>query len=75
MLNIFSAFRYFLLHISSLLFSFCYIANFFPNCHIFIKIFSSSVIKYIHLVLSEYLLYILISGKKIHKSLISLLSL
>ena len=40
MLNLFSAFIYFLLYISSLLnFIYYYIANFFPNCHIFIKHF------------------------------------
>ena len=33
------------------------------------------MIKYIHLVLSEYLLDILISGKNMHKALISLLPL
>ena len=50
---------------------FYYIANFFPNCHIFIKTFFI----YYHEMHTEYLLYILISGKNIHTGLISLLSL
>ena len=39
------------------------------------KYFASFIIKYIHLVLPEYLLYILISGKNADKGLISLLFL
>ena len=35
----------------------------------FLKFFSSFIIKYIHLVLSRYLLYILTSGKNVHKGL------
>ena len=39
------------------------------------KIFTSFIKKYMHLVPSEYLLYLLISAKNMYKSLISLLSL
>ena len=57
--NFFSAFRYFLLNISSLIFLFHYNANFFPN------------FEYSHLVSSKYLLYIYsFFGKKMHKGLI-----
>ena len=54
----------FVLYISSLLF-FYYISQIV----IYLPKFFSSVIKYIRLVLSEYYLYILISGKNMHKGL------
>ena len=67
---LFSAFRYFLLCISSPLNFFYHIAKFFPNCHICIKNFFMFFHEYMHLILSEYLLYIPISGKNMHKGLI-----
>ena len=63
---------FFIIYIGSRLTLFHYITNFFPNCHIFIKMFSSFIIKYIHLVLSEYHLCIFICGKNMRKDLISL---
>ena len=74
-LNLFSAFRSFLLYISPLINFFYYIAKFFQIVIYLSEVFSSFIIKYIHLLLSEYLLYILISGKNMHKGLIPLLSL
>ena len=74
-LNLFTDFQYFLLYISSLLLFFIILLTFLQIVIIYQFFFSSFIIKYIHLVLSEYLLYILISGKNMHKGLISLLSL
>ena len=54
---------------------FRYIVN-IPQIAIYLsKSFSFFIIKHIHLVSSEYLLYILISGKNMHIGLISLLFL
>ena len=66
----FFSFRYFLLYISLQLNFFYYIAKFCPNCHIFLNFILSFIMKYIHLVLSKYILYILISGKNMHKGLV-----
>ena len=55
----------FVVYISSLLF--CY---YISQIVIYLPKKFSSVVKYIHLVLSEYRLYILISGKNMHKGLI-----
>ena len=69
MLKLFTAFRYFLLYIISLLITFSQIVIYFSrNC-------SSYIIKYIHLVLPEHISYILVFGKNMHKDLISLLFL
>ena len=74
-LNLFSAFRYFLLYISSLLIFFYYIANFFQTCHIFIKkifiFYHYQNIFYIKKI--SFILYL--SFLDMHKGLISLLSL
>ena len=67
-MNFFSAFRYFLLYTSSLLNLFFIIwLNFFQTFIYLSKKFSSFITRYIHLVFSKYLLYVLISGKNIHK--------
>ena len=66
----FFSFRYFLLYISLQLNFFYYIAKFCPNCYIFLNFILSFIMKYIHLVLSKYILYILISGKNMHKGLV-----
>ena len=47
-----------------------YIANFFPNVHIFIKNFSFFYHKYIHSVSSKSILYALTFGKNMHERLI-----
>ena len=74
-IDFFSVFRHFLSYISSLLIYFIILLTF---SKIFIyqsNNFSLFITKYIHLVLSKYSLYILISGKNMHKGLICLLSL
>ena len=68
----FSDFRYFfIIHKFTVKFLFSYIANFFPNYHKSIKNLSYFIKKYKNLVLSECLLYLLISGKNMHEGLIS----
>ena len=56
-------------------FSFDNIAKFFPNFIIFIKKISSFFKKYVHLVLSKPLLYILMFGRNMDKGIIFLSSL
>ena len=67
-------FKYFLLYISLLLILFIILLSFSKTFIYLSKEISSFIIKYLHLVLSTYLLYIFISGKNMHKSLIPLSS-
>ena len=75
-LNLFLAFRYFSLYVFIIisLYKFniiSFILLYFPKLsYIYPKIFSFFIMKYIHFVLSECLLCILISGKNMHKCLI-----
>ena len=73
--SFFSFWTFFITYKFTIKICFYRIANFFPNCHIFVKKFPSFMIKYIYLLLSKYLLCVLISRKNMHKGLISLLSL
>ena len=73
-LKLFSAFRYFLLYVSSKLVFFIILLTFFQIVIYSSKRYSSFIIKNIHLVLSEYISYILISRKNMPKSLVSLIA-
>ena len=66
-LNFFSAFRYFLLYIISLINFLLLYCLLFPKFSCLSKKNSSFIIKYMYLVLSKYFLYILFSGKNMHK--------
>ena len=73
-IKLFSAFRYFLLDVSSKLVFFIILLTFFQIVIYSSKSFSSFIIKNLHLVLSEYISYTLISRKNMHKSLVSLIA-